>query len=107
MTHRDMGKDDRSYRDEPEHQHFIFEGVEFPVSKAELVGFVTDLASDVDTMNLIRALPDREYASAHDVWRSIGEATRKFGSGQRDLGQPRDDIGKQATAAADGHVNQP
>ena len=55
----------------------------------------------------IRALPDREYLSQDDVWRAIGEATRKFGVGMRNIGTPRDNIGKQATVEADGHVNQP
>jgi len=54
---------------------------------------------DVDTLNLVRALPDREFVDRNDVWRAIGEATRGFGLGLRHEGTPRDDIGKQALSA--------
>jgi hypothetical protein len=96
-------------RDDPAHQHFIFEGVTFPTSRAELVAFATDASLDRDIINLMNALPEREYVSAHDVWRAIGEATRRFGLGtyRGGVGVARDDIGKQATVAADGHVNRP
>jgi hypothetical protein len=106
MAHHEMFPEDRFTRHDPMKQHFIFEGLDFPVQKADLVEFVTDAEYDQDTLNLIRALPDREYMSQDDVWRSIGEATRVFGGGGRNIGVPRDNIGKQATAGSEG-VNRP
>lgn len=107
MPHKDLGRDDRFEPRQAEHEHFIFEGVEFPTTKEELVAIATDGEVDPDRLNLIRALPDREYVSRDDVWRAIGEASRRFGVGMRNIGTPRDDIGKQATVDADGHVNRP
>jgi len=78
-----------------EHEHFLFEGVEFPATKQELVDFARDLEADVRTLNLVDALPDRTYTDRNDVWRSIAEATRVM-SGAPGSGFSRDNIGLQA-----------
>jgi hypothetical protein len=106
MAHHELMPEDRFQRHDPMKQHFIFEGLDFPATKNDLVEFVTDAESDQDTLNLVRSLPDREYLSRDDIWRAIGEATRVFGGGGRNIGQPRDDIGKQSTTTESG-VNHP
>lgn len=98
---------ERFDRHAPEHQHFIFEGMEWPATREDLVNFANEAELDVDTLNLVRSLPDRTYDSVDDVWRSIGEASRRFGVGARGGGTPRDDIGKQATVRKSGKVNRP
>lgn len=98
MVHKDISSRESLFHHTPEHDHFLFEGLEFPADRERLVRFVTDAESDADTQNLIRSLPDRVYENQDDVWRSIGEASRRFGVGGRDLGQERDDLGKQMTA---------
>jgi hypothetical protein len=97
MTHRNRTRDDDLNHRQPEHSHFLFEGVEFPVTKQELVELVTASQPDVDLMNLVRALPDHDYGSRDEIWRAWAEAQRRFGSGARNLGAPRDNLGHQAT----------
>lgn len=98
MPYREATSEQNYNHRQPTHDHFLFEGLEFPALKQDLVDFATDaLTLDVDTMNVVRALPDRTYTSRNDIWRAWGEAARRFGSGALNLGQPRDDIGKQAT----------
>jgi hypothetical protein len=82
---------------EPEHDHFVFEGIDYPATKADLVDFIQSGSIDPDSINLIASLPDRTFTSRDDIWRAMAEATRRFGSGGRNLGTPRDDMGKQAT----------
>lgn len=96
MSHKEI-INHREPRARHEHLHFIFEGLEFPVDREELVRYVTDSEADIETQNLVRSLPDREYQGVDDVWRAMGEATRMLGGGARNLGSPRDDIGKQHT----------
>lgn len=73
------------------HEHFILEGASFPTTKDDLVDFVTEAEPDLDTLNLVRALPNRVYTDRNDVWRAISEGTRvMMGS----AGSPRDDLGK-------------
>lgn len=99
--HRDVAPDRRFMRSKTEHEHFLFEGIEYPTNKEELVEFATDALNDPDVLNLIRALPDREYLDRDDIWRAMGEASRRFGVG-RDDGDQRDDIGKQWTVTEEG-----
>ena len=96
MSHREVVKDEKLMPRRALHDHFLFEGIDYPTTKQALVEFVTDASSDADLLSLVRALPDRDYVSRDDVWRAWAEATRRFGGGARDLGTPRDDIGKQA-----------
>jgi len=103
--HRDVAPDRRFQRSQTEHEHFLFEGIEYPTNKEELVAFATDAIHDTDTLNLVRALPDREYFDRDDIWRAMGEASRRFGLGHDD-GAQRDDIGKQWTVTEEG-VRQP
>lgn len=98
MSHRERPRVDRFNPRQPEHDHFVFEGIDFPATREDLIRYVTDAESDRDVQNLVRSLPDRTYSSRDDVWRSIGEATRMLGGGMRNVGTPRDDIGKQATS---------
>lgn len=76
-----------------EHQHFLFEGIDYPATRQELIDFATDGELDADTLNLVRSLPDRDYMNRDDIWRSMAEATRVFAGNSR-TGSPRDDIGK-------------
>ncbi|MFM2153530.1 MAG: hypothetical protein RL199_1965 [Pseudomonadota bacterium] len=100
MSHREVVPDEAFAPHQPTHNRFLFEGVAYPTDKQDLVEFATDAAFDIDTLNLVRALPDREYLSRDDVWRAWGEACRKVGGGARNLGTPRDDIGREATNSA-------
>jgi hypothetical protein len=97
MSHRNLTRDDDFNHRQPEHSHFLFEGVEYPVGKQELVEWVSAAGSDVDLINLVSSLPDRSYGSRDEIWRAWAEAQRRFASGHRDLGPSRDDIGKEAT----------
>ena len=99
--HKDLAPDRRFFRHRAEHEHFIFEGIEYPASREDLVEFATDAEIDPDVLNLVRGLPDREYLDQNDVWRAIGEASRRFGIGRSD-GDQRDDIGKQHTTSEEG-----
>lgn len=107
MPHKDLSNRDTLFHRQAEHEHFLFEGMEFPATREQLVRYATDAEVDVDQQNVIRSLPDRTYEDGEEVWRAMGEASRKFGIGPRHLGTPRDDIGKQATVKEDGHVRQP
>lgn len=108
--HRDLASDrlfeHRFVRPQTSHEHFIFEGIRYPASRDRLVSFATDSEIDADSLNLVRALPDREYFSHNDVWRAMGEATRRFGLGRSD-GEQRDDLGKQATGEEEGDIREP
>jgi hypothetical protein len=84
-----------------DHDHFIFEGMEFPATRQDLVDFAENDELDTDTLNLILSLPDRTYADQNDVWRSIAEATRVMAGGSG-TGTPRDDIGREAVLTPDG-----
>lgn len=108
--HRDLASDrlfDRRFvRPQTSHEHFMLEGITYPASRDRIVSFVSDSALDPDTLNLVRSLPDREYLSHDDVWRAIGEATRRLGLGRSD-GQGRDDLGKEATGEEEGEIREP
>ncbi len=97
MSHREVVKDEKRTPRRAMHDHFLFEGIDYPTTKQALVEFVTDASSDADLLSLVRVLPDRDYVSQDDVWRAWSEATRRLGGGARELGTPRDDIGKEAT----------
>ncbi len=94
MPHREVVPDEYLNHRQAEHAHFLFEGAEYPASKQDLVDFAIDAAVDADTVNLVRSLPDRSFASRDDIWRAWSEAMRVFGGGG---GAPRDNMGKQAT----------
>jgi hypothetical protein len=100
MSHREVVADEAFAPHQPTHHRFLFEGVSYPTDKQDLVAFATDAELDVDTLNLVRALPDREYFSRDDVWRAWGEARRRAAGGARHLRSPRDDIGRGATPGA-------
>lgn len=108
--HRDLASnrlfDERFQRPKAEHEHFLFEGIRYPASRERLVSFATDSLIDPDSLNLVRSLPDREYMDANDVWRAIGEATRRFGLWSKE-GERRDDMGKEATHTDDGEFLHP
>lgn len=92
--HRDLTTDRALEHRQNPHEHFMFEGIEYPVSRQDLIDLASDSEYDPDTLNLVRSLPDRTFTSRDDIWRSMAEATRVFAGG---TGTPRDDIGKQAT----------
>lgn len=94
MSHREVVQDAYLNHRQPEHDHFLFEGVDYPATKQELVDFASDTAIDADTMNLVRSLPDRTFENRDDVWRGWSEAMRVFGGAG---GEPRDNMGKQKT----------
>jgi hypothetical protein len=78
----------------------VLEGVQYPASRAQLVEAAEDGEGTADVINLFKSLPDREWASAEAVWRDLGEASRRFGTGNfalEDEGVRRDrsDIGKE------------
>jgi len=97
MAHRNLTWDDDLDHRQPEHSHFLFEWVEYQASKQELVELLSAVRTDADLMSLVRGLPDRDYGSRDEVWRAWAEAQRRFASGNRDLGRPRGDLGKEAT----------
>ncbi len=99
--HREVVKDEKRTPRQPLHDHFLFEGLDYPATKQELVDFATDGSTDADLLSLVRALPDRDYLSRDDVWRAWAEAVRRLGGGGRDLGTPRDDMGKEAKGPLD------
>lgn len=105
MSHREIVSPSEFFPRGPEHNHFVLEGIEYPATREELLGYVIDAEASAETINLFSSLPERTYTSRDDVWRSIGEATRMYGGGARDLGEPRDDIGKQATHTEDGFMH--
>lgn len=108
--HRDLASDrlfdQRFLRPRTPHEHFFLEGITYPASRDRLVSFVTDSELDPDVLNLVRSLPDREYLDHDDVWRSMGEATRRLGLGRSD-GEGRDDLGKEATGEQEGDIREP
>jgi hypothetical protein len=93
--HRELGPDRKLEKNGHGHEHFLFEGIDYPVTKEDLVEIATDAAIDPQTLNLVRGLPEGTYRSRDEIWRSIGEATRVL-AGNRNVGAPRDDLGKQA-----------
>jgi len=95
MSHREVVPDVAFQPRQPTHDHFVFEGVAYPTTQRDLVEFATDAEVDVDTLNLVKALPDRDYLSRDDVWRAWGEAARRVAGGARMLGRPRDDLGSE------------
>ncbi len=97
MSHREVVPDKAFAPHQPTHHRFLFEGVSFPTDKQDLVAFATDAGLDVDTLNLVRALPDRAYSSRNDVWRAWSEAMRRVAGGARHHGTPRDHLGRAAT----------
>ena len=101
MSHRNVAPDGAFQHRQNEHSHFLFEGIDYPATRQELIDFATDGQVDPDVLNIVRALPDHSYGSRDEIWRAWSEAMRRFGSGARNLGEPRDDIGKQATVARD------
>lgn len=105
--HRELPSDDLRFQKQTEHQHFIFEGIEYPVSRADLIEIAADAEYDPDTLNLVRSLPERIFTSRDDIWRSIGEATRRLAGGGNAGGAPRDDLGKQASLDDDGTFHRP
>ena len=64
-----------------EHDHFIFEDVQFPATKQELVDVVLNAEVDLDAINLVNALPNRTYMNRKDVWWSFDDALRSMVAG--------------------------
>ena len=92
MPHREIPRDGQLNHRQPEHSHFLFEGVDYPVSRDELVELATASGFDVDVQNLVRALPDRDYLSRDEIWRSLAEARRRLGMGAR-IGKETERVG--------------
>lgn len=99
MPHRNVGPDGAFQHRQNEHSHFLFEGIDYPATRQDLVDFATDGHADPDVLNLVRSLPDHSYGSRDEIWRAWAEAMRRSGGGARNLGEPRDDLGKQAAVS--------
>ena len=63
------------------------DSVEYPASRDQLVRAAMDASSSVDVINLLKSLPQEQYASKVEVQRDFGEAARRFALG----GQLQDD----------------
>jgi hypothetical protein len=50
----------------------VLDGVTFPATAIELVAYAQDHDASEDVLDLIQAMPDRDYVSIHDVNRSLG-----------------------------------
>ena len=48
-------------------------GIEFPVSKKDLVDHANGNKADQDVMDILQQMPEREYASMADVMKGVGE----------------------------------
>jgi hypothetical protein len=86
-------------------------GVEYPVTRDELVEAAAQGDAPAQTINFLKALPSAAYASFEDVERDFAEAARRFGMGadrRAWLEADRSNIGRDAVEnAPDGHVKHP
>ncbi len=63
--------------------------VDYPTSRAELVADAEDAGAPVDVINLLKSLPRPQYGTFEEAQRDLGEASRRFATGNR----PADDEG--------------
>jgi len=98
---------------EPPQQSVVthLEGVEYPVTRDELVDAAADNGAPVDIINFLKSLPAAAYASFEDVERDFAEAARRFGMGadrRAWFEQDRSNIGRDAVEnAPEGHTKHP
>lgn len=84
----------------------IVDQVEYPVTPDELARAAAEAGAPAETINFLRSLPDREYASADEVRREFAEASGRFGMGTSDV-HHRGDIGKEMTEPEGGPARHP
>jgi Protein of unknown function (DUF2795) len=48
-------------------------GIEFPVSKKDLIDHANGNKADQEVVDILQRMPDREYASMADVMKGVGE----------------------------------
>lgn len=80
---------------------YILQQVDYPATREDLVSAAEDEHADVDTINFLKSLPDRQYRDPDDVLRQFAEADARFGMGNRGAGTHRGNIGKETTEPAD------
>lgn len=76
---------------------YILQQVDYPATRDDLVQAAEDEDANVDTINFLKSLPDRQYRDPDEVLRQFAEADARFGMGNRDTGTHRGDIGKETT----------
>jgi hypothetical protein len=54
------------------------DGVEYPVTREELVEAAADSEAPVEVINLLKSLPQKEYQLREHVLRDLAEAERRF-----------------------------
>ena len=62
--------------------------VEFPVWREQLAKLAMDNEASVDVINVLKCLPESKYDSKEAVLRDLGEASRRFATGNH---APADD----------------
>ena len=86
-------------------------GVEYPVTRDELVESAADSGAPAEVINFLKCLPASAYASFEDVQRDFAEAARRFGMGadkQAWYEQDRSNIGRDAVEnAPEGQTRHP
>ena len=81
------------------------EGVEYPVTRDELVETAASSGASAALINFFKALPAAAYASYEAVARDFAEAARRFGLGadkQAWYEQDRSNLGRDAVERAPG-----
>jgi len=78
----------------------VLEGVQYPADRAQLVEAAEDGEASADIINLFKSLPDRTWESADGVRRDLGEASRRFATGNLSWDEPgvrrdRSDMGNE------------
>ncbi|MFP2904538.1 DUF2795 domain-containing protein [Pyxidicoccus sp. 3LFB2] len=88
------------------------DSVDYPAEREQIVRAAEDNGAPVDIINVLKSLPQSEYASREHVMRDLAEAARRFGAPwlKDDDGVDRDrrNIGRDLVEnAPDGHTRHP
>jgi hypothetical protein len=88
------------------------DSVDYPAEREQIVRAAEDNGAPVDIINVLKSLPQTEYASREHVMRDLAEAARRFGSPwlKDDDGVDRDrrNIGRDLVEnAPDGNSRHP
>lgn len=86
---------------------YILQQVDYPCTRDDLVRAAEDDQAPVDTLNFLRALPDRQYQDPDEVLRQFAEADLRFAMGGRPLDVHRGNIGKDMHEPKGGPMNHP
>lgn len=77
--------------------YIVLNEVDYPASRDDLVAAAEDSEAPVETLNFLRALPDRIYRDPDEVLRQFAEADARAGMGLRGGIHHRGDIAKEMT----------